>query len=239
MSALLERDRLVGEIDSCLIAISKLNVELNAAAEEIKAGTIEVAAAYQHAARGTEGEAPEDAEARLEIARSRHSRAENAVEQAYPAERSARGELDELYRTEREVFAEEAEAKTTAFVKWRTRAAASVKKSMTEGRSLELEALQLWNPLSSALRIEPPRMSQVVAIANRATQLAVDVPRPAAIEVDGDAAPVVDAGPVAGEWVWLQWPNGLVDQLLSGHESYRRAVEEDGAEITEAPPGAE
>lgn len=239
MSALAERDRLVGEIESCLVTISKLTDEVNAALDEIKTGEIDVANAYQHAARGTEGEAPEDVEARVEMARSRHTRAEKAVEQAYRAERLARGELDDLYVNEREVFAEEAETKTTAFVKWRTKAAATVKKTMSEGRSLELEALQLWNPLSTALKIEPPRMSQVVAISNRAAQLAVDVPRPAEIEVDGDAAPVVDAGPPDGEWVWLQWPNGRVDQLLSGNASYVRAVEEEGAEITEPPPGAE
>ncbi len=72
----------------------------------------------------------------------------------------------------------------------------------------------------------------------RAKQLALDVPRPAAIEVDGESVPEPDALPEAGTPVWIVFPNGLLDQADVGSPTWDRAVE-NGAESTSPPPGAE
>jgi hypothetical protein len=240
MSApLAERDRLVDEINACLRMIAARSVEVSDALDEMKLAEAEIGEAYRNAARGTEGEAPEEVEARAELSQTRHARAERAVEEAYRAERLARGELAELYRSEREVFAEEAEQRTGTFIRWRTKAAKAVRKSMSEGAALERDALMLWTPLSNALGIEPPLISQVTAINNRAEQLARDVPRPAALEVDGAEEPVSDSlAPEAGSTQWIIYPHGLVDQADVGSPAWDRAVEA-GAEITTPPPGAE
>jgi hypothetical protein len=236
-SPLAERDRLVAERAATEAAVKHHGDVIREALDEIKVGEIEVAAAYQHAARGTAGESPEKAEGRLDGARQRQARAEKAVEESYRAQRQVDGELSELYVEHREAFAAEAEEATTAFVKWRTKAAPAVTKAMAEGRKLELDAQDLWNPLALALQIEPPRISQVAAISNKARQLAVDVPRPAEIAVDGEADPVSEVGPAAGETVWIVYPNGQLDQCDVGTPSWDRAVEA-GAEITDAPEGA-
>ncbi len=238
MSALTERDRLTAERAATAAAIRQGSLEAKEAAAEIETAEIETANAFQNLARGTKGESPEAAEARGAAARSRHGHAEKVVEEAYRAQRAVDGELGELYRGERLVFIEEAEVRTKAFTAWRTKAAATVGKLMKDGRDLELDAFALWNPLASALRIEPPRISQVAAISNRAQQLALDVPRPAAIEVDGESVPELDALPEAGTTVWIIYPNGHVDQADVGTPTWDRAVE-NGAEITSAPPGLE
>lgn len=233
-SPLAERDRLIAERVATDAAIQQHGADVTDALDEIKVGEIEVAAAYQHAARGTAGEAPEEAEARLLGARQRQARGEKAVEESYRAQRLVDGELLELYKEHREAFAAEAEKATGAFVKWRSKAAPVITTAMTEGRKLERDAQDLWTPLALALGIEPPRISQVAAISNKARQLAVDVPRPAEIAVDGETEPVTDAGPDAGTTVWIVYPNGQLDQADVGTPSWDRAVEA-GAEITDAP----
>ena len=236
-SPLAERDRLVAERAATEAAVNQHGADVREALDEIRVGEIEVAAAYQHAARGTAGESPEEAEARLDGARQRQARGEKAIDESYRAQRLVDGELAELYVEHREAFAAEAEKATSAFVKWRTKAAPVITSAMTEGRKLEREAQDLWNPLALALQIEPPRISQVAAISNKARQLAVDVPRPAEIVVDGEVEPVTDVGPAVGETVWIVYPNGQLDQADVGTPSWDRAVEA-GAEITDAPDGA-
>ncbi len=235
---LVERDRLLTEGETARSMRAKANVEKRDAADEIKEADIETAAAYQRAARGTEGEQPEDAEQRVEIARQRYDRADRAREAAYRAERIVDAEMRGLLLGNRERFCEEAEQRSALFTKWRTKAAAQIEKLMLEGWKLERDALHLWNPISSALKIDAAVISQVTAIRNRGRQLAVDVPRPAGIIVDGGDEPVTEARDDIGHVSGFVWPNGRVARLKIGSDPWKRAVKE-GAEATDPPPGAE